>query len=271
MAHEPPDASAHEFIVRQTALAGLTLVTAYTSRRFDRHTHAVYGIGVIDAGGQTSASGRGQVEAVRGEVITVNPGEVHDGVPMQGEKRRWRMVYFDPALWNSEQSTPEWVLPVLRDERVMARFEALFASAARGGDALAVEEHLTALLHHAPSTAAASHRVPSEANGAVRMARERLADDTLAPPSLAEMARDAAMSRYQFLRAFAAAFGLPPHAWAQQQRMARAEACLLSGLTPAEAAVASGFSDQSHMTRAFRRFRGYTPGSYAGALRQSPR
>lgn len=134
---ELPDASAHEFIVRPTALAGLTVVTAYTSRRFDRHTHAVHGIGVIDAGGQTSASGRGQVEAVRGEVITVNPGEVHDGVPMQGEKRRWRIVYFDQTLWNSEQSKSEWTRPVLHDKRLAALFDAPFACAARGGEALA--------------------------------------------------------------------------------------------------------------------------------------
>ena len=75
------------------------------------------------------------------------------------------------------------------------------------------------------------------------------------------------MSRTQFLRAFAAAFGLPPHAWALQQRLARAEALLAQGAVLADAAAASGFADQSHMTRAFRRFRGYTPGQYAARRR----
>ncbi|MFT4193823.1 AraC family ligand binding domain-containing protein, partial [Ottowia sp.] len=225
MAPAPP-----EFAVRPSALAGLTLVAAHTRRRFARHTHAVYGIGLIDAGGQTSASGRGQVEAVRGEVITVNPGEVHDGVPMQGEKRRWRMLYLDSSLWNQEHSAPEWTLPVLRDARVAALFDATFACAARGNDALALEEHLAALLHHAPSTAA--RHAPCAAAGAISRAllraRERLADG-IAPPSLAELASGADMDRYTFLRTFAAAFGLPPHAWAQQQRLARAEALLARG------------------------------------------
>ena len=256
-----------EFAVRPSALAGLTLVAAHTRRRFARHTHAVYGIGLIDAGGQTSASGRGPVEAVRGEVITVNPGEVHDGVPMQGEKRRWRMLYLDSSLWNQEHSAPEWTLPVLRDAGVAALFEAAFACAARGDDALALEEHLAALLHHAPSTAArCAPRATGTASRALLRARERLADGTAAP-SLAELARGADMGRYVFLRAFAATFGLPPHAWAQQQRLARAEALLARGAALADAAAASGFADQSHMTRAFRRFRGYTPGQYA-ALRR---
>lgn len=257
-----------EFVFRAAALAGLTLVAAHTSRRFGRHTHVAHGIGVIDAGGQTSASARGPVEAVRGQVITVNPGEVHDGIPMRGEKRRWRMLYLDAALWDVQRAMPEWTLPVLRDARVAALVDAAFCRAARGGDALAVEERLAALLQHAPSTAIrrAPHAGPATPSRSLRQARERLADEA-PPPSLAELARGAAMSRYQFLRAFAAAFGLPPHAWAQQQRLARAETLLARGMALAEAAAASGFADQSHMTRTFRRFRSYTPGQYAAACR----
>ena len=263
-----PTGDRPEFIVRSTALAGLTLVAADSARRFDRHTHAVHGIGVIDAGGQHSASGRGPVQALRGEVITVNPGEVHDGIPMQGQNRRWRMVHLDVALWDSERSAVEWTRPVLSDARVAALVGAVFACAAAGADALAVEERLALLLHHAPSTLGRTAPRPARADcgRALAQARERLAQ-ALVPPSLAEMAREAAMSRTQFLRAFAAAFGLPPHAWAQQQRLARAEALLAQGAVLADAAAASGFADQSHMTRAFRRFRGYTPGQYAARRR----
>lgn len=263
-----PTGDRPEFIVRSTALAGLTLVAADSARRFDRHTHALHGIGVIDAGGQHSASGRGPVQALRGEVITVNPGEVHDGIPMQGQNRRWRMVHLDVALWDSERSAVEWTRPVLSDARVAALVGAVFACAAAGADALAVEERLALLLHHAPSTLGRTAPRPARADGgrALAQARERLAQ-ALVPPSLAEMAREAAMSRTQFLRAFAAAFGLPPHAWALQQRLARAEALLAQGAVLADAAAASGFADQSHMTRAFRRFRGYTPGQYAARRR----
>ena len=49
-------------------------------------------------GGQRSASGRGPVEARIGDVITCNPGEVHDGSPLDERGRAWRMLYFAPAL-----------------------------------------------------------------------------------------------------------------------------------------------------------------------------
>ena len=262
MSDAPP-----EFIVRPAALAGLTLVAAHTQRRFARHSHAVHGIGLIDAGGQRSASGRGPVEAVQGEVITVNPGEVHDGVPMRGEKRRWRMLYLDAALLDPGSGALEWTRPVLRDGRVAALCQALFTCAAGGGDALALEERVAALLQHAPSTVPVPDGNAAGPLPALWRARERLADGAGAAPSLAELAQDVGLSRYQFLRAFSAAFGLPPHAWALQQRLARAETGLGHGLTLAEAATDSGFADQSHMTRAFRRFRGYTPGQWATARR----
>ena len=259
---------ASEFMVRTARLRGLTLVAANTRRQFARHSHAVYGIGVMDAGGQTSASGRGVVQAVQGEVITVNPGEVHDGVPMSGEKRCWRMLYLDAALWSEERSSPEWTAPVLRDNRVAALCNALFGRALRDDDVLEQEALLVALLRCAPSTSTPTAPARLSATAPqLQRARERLADHGQALPSLGELARDAGLSRYQFLRAFTVALGLPPHAWALQQRVAQAEAQLASGLPLVDVALGAGFADQSHMTRTFRRFRGYTPGQYAQAHR----
>lgn len=44
--------------------------------------HDQFGIGLVERGAQKSLSGRGMVEAEAGHVITVNPGEVHDGIPL---------------------------------------------------------------------------------------------------------------------------------------------------------------------------------------------
>ena len=86
------------FHIRRTAIDGIEAVTADSSRSFARHTHDTYGIGVILSGAQKSASGRGPVEAGPGQTITVNPGEVHDGVPLDGGARAWRMLYMNPIL-----------------------------------------------------------------------------------------------------------------------------------------------------------------------------
>lgn len=79
-------------------MPGIQAVAADTSQAFGRHTHAQFGVGLIERGAQRSASGRGMVEAGAGDIITVNPGEVHDGAPLGEGGRRWCMLYLDPGL-----------------------------------------------------------------------------------------------------------------------------------------------------------------------------
>ncbi|HEV2611005.1 MAG TPA: AraC family ligand binding domain-containing protein [Noviherbaspirillum sp.] len=71
---------------------------ARTKHAFPRHTHDQLGIGVMIHGAQSSLSGHGIVEAGMGDTITVNPGEVHDGAPLGGAARAWKIMYFSPAL-----------------------------------------------------------------------------------------------------------------------------------------------------------------------------
>src|SRR5579864_2125901 len=76
-------------------LTGVDPMCASTARSFPRHTHDQYGIGVIDSGAHRSWSDRGLVEAGPGELISVNPGEVHDGRPIDQRPRSWRLLYLD--------------------------------------------------------------------------------------------------------------------------------------------------------------------------------
>ncbi|WP_312416910.1 AraC family ligand binding domain-containing protein, partial [Shinella sp.] len=79
------------FQVLRTAIDGVEAVIADSS-------HVTYGIGLVERGAQRSASGRGHVEAQAGNTITVNPGEVHDGAPVGGASRAWRMLYMRPGI-----------------------------------------------------------------------------------------------------------------------------------------------------------------------------
>ena len=69
----------------------------------------------------------------------------------------------------------------------------------------------------------------------------------------------------QIVRAFARELGTTPHAYVVQCRVRLARQFLLRGQTLATAAQRAGFADQSHMTRAFVRQFGITPGRYLAA------
>lgn len=72
------------------ALPGKEAMTLLTAHAFPRHSHDGFGAGVMTAGAQRSWSGVGPVESMAGGMITVNPGETHNGAPV-GEARGWRV------------------------------------------------------------------------------------------------------------------------------------------------------------------------------------
>ncbi len=64
------------------------------------------------------------------------------------------------------------------------------------------------------------------------------------------------------VRAFSGAYGIAPHQYLMSRRVERARRLLLAGQAPAEVAAATGFYDQAHLTRHFKRLVGVTPGRY---------
>jgi AraC-like DNA-binding protein len=95
----------------------------------------------------------------------------------------------------------------------------------------------------------------------------RVRDALAAAPATAWTLRDLAMiagvSRFQLVRGFARETGMTPHAYLMQRRVRLARALIAAGKPLVDAALLSGFADQSHMTRAFRRQYGHTPGAFA--------
>jgi AraC-like DNA-binding protein len=270
MSPPPP----HRCRVLASPWPGVYAVLTDSARHFGKHSHATHGLGLLLRGAHGSASGRGPVEAVAGDLITTNPGEVHDGRPLGGAARRWGTVYLEPEVLaeaaGGETRLLEITRPVIRDAQLAAVLQRVFAQLEAFGagraEPLACEEALA----EACGLAAARHTArPARAcpAGDVARVRERLADDFTALPSLGELAALAGLSRFQLLRRFRAAYGLPPHAWLLQQRTERARRLIQSGQALGAAAQASGFADQPHMTRCFTRQYGFTPGAWQRAVR----
>jgi AraC-like DNA-binding protein len=255
-----------------SSIEGVHGEALYTTRSFGRHSHDSFGFGVMDEGGHRSASGRGPVEAVAGHIVTSNPGEVHDGVPLGKAARRWRMIHVAPATMARlvDQDGSEFTRPVFEDPIIRTAINRIFQYWDRPDEAKAAtgasicEEALTQacgllVLHHSQC------RNEFAASAALHRVRECLLDRMSDPPELGQLADLAALSRFQLIRQFSRWQGLPPFAWLQQQRLRQARRLIASGSPLAESAAACGFADQSHLHRYFMRSFGFTPGQWQRA------
>ena len=79
---------------------------------------------------------------------------------------------------------------------------------------------------------------------------------------LEQICRCAGLSKSTLLRAFAKSKGVTPYSYLENIRIGKARKLLEQGVPPVEAALQTGFSDQSHFTNYFNRFIGLPPGIY---------
>jgi AraC-like DNA-binding protein len=248
---------------------GAEVMSACSRHSYPRHWHDTYGIGRIDAGGQSWWSGRGQVRAGPGTVITQNPGEVHDGSPVGSNPRSWRMLYVDPArvativcdLLEGRDAEFEFASPALSDARLAAAFDHAFQLLKTPCAVMRAETALTRLFSIA--TRHASGPAPRRAAApAIDRAREMIDCSPAAPLSLSDLAQACSLSRYQLIRGFDRRFGLTPHAYIVQRRLELSRRLLREGRALSETALLAGFYDQAHFTRHFSRQFGISPGAY---------
>lgn len=261
-------ADLHYAQVYATSWRGVFVTDMESSRHFARHSHDGFGFGYLVRGAQGWSSGRGTVRGFPGQIISTNPGEVHDGAPIGGPTRRWRIIHVDADAMDNFVGTHESMIahPVIDDPELFRTLSLTVERIARKATALAIEEALVETCVSLMTRHGSAARSNPPVAASIALARERLAELAHPSPSLAELATIVGLSQYQFLRRFQSTYGLTPHAWLMQLRVERARSLIRAGYTLSSAALNAGFVDQSHMNRAFVRRLGFTPGQYRSAV-----
>jgi AraC family transcriptional regulator len=97
---------------------------------------------------------------------------------------------------------------------------------------------------------------------------EKLNDEFTAPFSSSELAETARVHPIHLAAVFRKFHRQTIGEYVQQRRVSHASKLLIEGDLPlADVAFESGFSDQSHLNRIFKRYTGVTPGAFRGSLR----
>jgi AraC-like DNA-binding protein len=100
----------------------------------------------------------------------------------------------------------------------------------------------------------------------VDAAREYLEAHAMRGVGSVELERVTGLDRFSLSRHFRAAFATSPHRFLLMRRLQRARAMIADGEPLAEVAAATGFADQSHLTRHFKKAFGMAPGAWGGMI-----
>jgi AraC-like DNA-binding protein len=239
---------------------------------YDRHSHDAYLLGVTERGVQAFRC-RGSTRAsAAGMIMAFNPDDPHDGHAAARGGFTYAMLHVGTDLvadiladtQGRRVGLPLFTEPVVDDGPLAGRLLRLNALLLDGATRLEAQELvmgavLALVQRHATQPVAAP--TPSE-GGALWRVRDLLHDRFADDLSADDLAGAVGLSRFQLYRQFRERYGVAPSAYLRQVRLREARRRLATGAAIAEVAFATGFADQSHLTRWFRRTYGITPGVY---------
>jgi AraC-like DNA-binding protein len=263
-------------IWRLPELGNLELLHAtFVNHAFPRHTHDGFAVGVIEQGALGFYYRGENVVASQGAINLANPDEAHTGYAAAETGWTYRMFYLDPDLLQNAAAEianrpitrlPFFQTGVLDDDELARTIHQFHCSLEREKLSRLEKETrllwlLTQLIIRHADAPPVLHRIGRE-DEAIHRVCEYIQTCYQENISIEQLANAAHLSPFHFIRVFRNQMGLTPHAYLTQVRVRRAKGLLTRGWTISAAAFETGFVDQSHLTRHFKRLIGVTPGQY---------
>jgi AraC-type DNA-binding domain-containing proteins len=237
----------------------------YTEYAYPMHVHEAWTLLIVDDGAVRYDLDRHEHGTPHDTVSLLPPHIPHNGAPATEHGFRKRVLYLDGSRLADDLIGPAVDGPDLADPVLRRRVGQLHTALAHPGDELEADSRLTLIGDRLrdllrPWSAAG----PARADRPLAHRLRELLDERLVEGiALDEAARLVHAHPAHLVRAFSGTFGIAPHQYLMSRRVDRARRLLLDGRPPGEVATATGFYDQSHLTRHFRRLVGVPPGQYA--------
>ncbi|SEH35977.1 helix-turn-helix transcriptional regulator [Magnetospirillum fulvum] len=226
------------------------------------HAHLSLVLGLVDRGHRTLHLPSGPVALGPGDGFVIPPDTPHAWAA--GTSGQHRVLVLGPRLLHDSF----WAAGAIRDPAWTQAFDRAFARVETGGPlARAEADSLLGQTSRLAGAADGRRLVP----GPLRMARREAVEQVEARLDLTELARRVGLSPFHLHRLYRRTWGLTPAEHRLEARLRHARTLILQGTTIADAAAATGFADQSHFSRAFRRLMGVPPGMWARQIRPARR
>lgn len=251
-----------------SALPGVELFQGtYRDYEFAPHFHTVPALGVVHKGAMRWDASRASHHLPAGNVIMLNPGDVHAAGPVTEHGWSFRVFFLDNALFQTQSEDVggkllRFAKPCLKSPRLGQMILELHLALERQSGALEAQSGLLRVFEElslVQGTIPAEQKNSRSEKSLIRRCKEFIHAHYAQNVSLADLSAAAETSPFHLLRSFRQHVGLTPHAYLVQTRVEAAKHLLRARTAIAEVAAITGFTDQSHLTRHFKRLTGVTP------------
>jgi AraC-like DNA-binding protein len=238
--------------------------------------HEAFVVVVSELGGSRVCS-RGVVDEINSDLLFVsNPAETQSS-NMSGIPRwRYRSFYLDAAGIGEIagglgiSAVPYFNENYYRDEELIDRFRSLHQTLELAGDTLTEREEFIQtfgeLFRRYGGGGMSMDSAPRD-RMVLRRVMELIHERYTETLHLEDLATVSGLTEFKLIDLFKRTRGMTPHAYVTQVRLDAARRLLQRGCDIAQAAVTSGFYDQSALTRHFKRCYGITPAQFARSAR----
>ena len=243
------------------------------TRPVPRHWHDEFQLCSIQAGGGELSYLGDDHPTPPASLFIVHPGEVHSNRADEEVGCSYRTMYVAPELFRRavseiagrERGIPFFHVPIIFDRDILNLYIAFHKSLEEPGSSLERDSLLMDLLVKLIARYAENRpemRMPGRERRSVKRVREYLIENYAENISLDRLAKIADLSPFHLNRVFREEVGMPPHAFQTQVRILHAKTFLRQGRPISDTALVTGFADQSHFTRHFKRLVVVPPGKY---------
>ncbi len=237
---------------------------------FPNHFHEYYVLGFIEEGERCLSCRNREYTIKKGDIILFNPGDNHACVQRDGGTLDYRGINISKEVMlnlaeevTGKRSLPGFSENVIHSEEAACYLRTLHDLVMKGSCEFGKEENLLLLLSlliqkYSQPFENCILECPDEIEKACRFMEKHYAKRIY----LDQICRCVGLSKSTLLRTFTRTKGVTPYSYLENIRIGKERKLLEQGALPVEAALQTGFSDQSHFTNYFSSYIGLAPGVY---------
>ena len=247
-------------------------------QKFPNHFHEYYVIGFVEEGQRRLLCKNKDYIINPGDLVVLNPSDSHTCMQINNEALDWRCINIKKDVIRKaakeiygKEYLPSFSKTVLSDTEILILLKKLHTMIILGTGSSEIRKVkfykiIKKLYDKYNGQILEKEATPAEEIKYLCRYMENNYRQKLSLDELSEITRQ---NKFTLLRNFNKVYGLTPYQYLETIRIEKARAYLEEGHTPAEVALNTGFSDQSHFTRFFKSFIGFTPRQYQKLFKEN--